>query len=273
MLGQTRGRLRSAQPRVVSPGGPQACRGICGPCMAVPYQEVVLGSCALGFGRTRAKTPGFGHAACPREPPAVGGGEGSGGALLDHGGTARSPPKGPDGKAESCGSDRKDPSPGATCRGSLRDGQTTISAPRAVFWGGVWFPAALTLPKFAHKPPNPRVRRRDPRQRMLQPAGVRDGFPAEHCEKFLALQVVEGCFINGNYRAVRPLNAAAEGQLVCKTHLRSGLGRQALGARKRCGGDGKRALPQDEPSTALGARRAEPGCVRATRLSSVPDVK
>lgn len=39
---------------VLSPGGPQACRGICGQCMAVLCQEVVLGSCALGLGRTRA---------------------------------------------------------------------------------------------------------------------------------------------------------------------------------------------------------------------------
>lgn len=36
-------------------------------------------------------------------------------------------------------------------------------------------------------------------------------------EKFRALRVVKECFINGDYRAVRPLNTAAEGQLVCKT--------------------------------------------------------
>lgn len=37
---------------------------LAGGCAAVLCREVVLGCCALGFGRTRAKTPGFGHAHC-----------------------------------------------------------------------------------------------------------------------------------------------------------------------------------------------------------------
>lgn len=68
---------------VLSPGGsvPRLC-GDLWPCMAVLYQEVVLGPCALGLGRTRALgTPGFGHAAFSREPSVPGGCEGPGEAM------------------------------------------------------------------------------------------------------------------------------------------------------------------------------------------------
>lgn len=107
-------------PRFLSRGGPHGLLGdfwpqpACGLCMAVRCQEVVLGSRALGLGRTWARMPGFGHAAFSREPSVVGGCEEKGEAMLGHGCHGRSPLQGPDGKPGSHGSAREGPCPGSS---------------------------------------------------------------------------------------------------------------------------------------------------------------
>lgn len=96
---------------------------------------------------------GFGHAAFVREPSVLGAGAGDAG----HGRRARRLPQGPVEKEGAMAPTGKAPSPGAT---RLRDGQSTISACRAVFWGGFRSPGALTLPELAREPPNPAAIRR-----------------------------------------------------------------------------------------------------------------